>query len=121
MLTFKKTSSVLILASALLSGTALFANNAAIVLQGGEHPFGCWAFGLYTPDAAHTVSTSSGNTKLICHFDVPVGMRPTKAQSFQNFGCGIYLPSGSLFTSDSSFISTPGGKAKLECTVKGNL
>ena len=94
-------------------------NQAAITLKDKEHPVGCSAFGLQTSDQIHTVSTPSGNTKLVCHFDVPEAQRPKSAEDKSGFACGIFLPGGaSKLTTDSSFKMTPGGKAKLECTVK---
>ena len=93
-------------------------SSAAITLKDKEHPVGCSAFGLHTNDKIHTVSTPSGNTKLICRFDVPEAQRPAKVQEKNGFPCGIYVPGGSKSTTDSSFQMTPGGQAKLECTVK---
>jgi hypothetical protein len=91
----------------------------AITLKDKEHPVGCRAFGLTTTTNIHTVSTPSGNTKLICHFDVPEAQRPKKMEERTGFTCGIFLPGGaSKRTNDTSFQKTPGGKAKLECTVK---
>jgi hypothetical protein len=92
---------------------------AAITLKDKEHPVGCRAFGLQTSDKIHTVSTPSGNTKLTCHFNVPEGQRPPSTQEKNGFACGIFLPNGATkITNDSSFQKTPGGQAKLECTVK---
>jgi len=91
---------------------------AAITLKDKEHPVGCMAFGLQTNTGIHTVATPSGNTKLICHFTVPEAQRPKTMDRRSGFLCGIYLPTGNKYTNDSYFQSTPGGQAKLECTVK---
>ena len=90
----------------------------AITLKDKEHPVGCHAFGLQTTDKIHTVEAANGNTKLICDFSVPEGQRPAKMEEKKGFACGIYLPTGNKTTTDTVFQKTPGGTAKLECTVK---
>jgi hypothetical protein len=105
--------------------TAAFAGseNSAVVLKGDDHPYGCFTSQLpgtplITQDQIHTVATKSGNTKLVCHFDIPEGYAPAKVVQSYGFGCGIYLPTVSVATTDTFFTANPGGKALMECTVK---
>ena len=94
----------------------------AVVLKGEDHPYGCFTSQLGTPlitvDQIHTVATKSGNTKLVCHFDIPEEYIPAKVVQTSGFPCGIYLPNGNAFTTDSFFTANPGGKALMECSVK---
>lgn len=76
-------------------------------------PDGGSAFPLST-DQSHSVVTPSGNTKLICDFNIPDGQQPSKATHAENFLCGT--PMG--ITTDSIMIATPGGKAVLTCEIK---
>jgi hypothetical protein len=105
--------------------TAAFAGseNSAVVLKGEDHPYGCFTSQLGTTvlitlDQIHTVATKSGNTKVVCHFDIPEEFVPTKVVQSSGFGCGIYLPNGSVATTDTFFTANPGGKALMECSVK---
>ena len=119
--------------------TPLYGQNeeAAIVLKDLDHPTGCYATSLmnmnstgpllYTEDRIHTVASSKGNIKLICHFDLPEDVHLSRP--FKDFGflCGIYLPNKKepegydyVFTTRTSFQATPGGKATLICETKAN-
>ena len=96
---------------------------AAIVLKGDDHPYGCFTsqllvVPLFTSDAVHTVGNSSGLVKLVCHFEIPEGYAPEKAYKSEGFGCGIYFPTGSVVTTNTRFVATPGGTATMECTYK---
>ena len=72
------------------------------------------ASGLFTLES-HSVVTSSGNTKLVCHFDIPEGKEPAEVTRAEGFGCGTFLG----FTNDSKMVATPGGRATLTCSIKG--
>lgn len=97
---------------------------AAVVLKDEDNPFGCFGFvpgsGVFlsTTDEIHTTATSSGNVQLTCHFNIPEGFEPPKAVKETGFGCGIFLPSGGTFTTETSMIANPGGRATLQCQVK---
>jgi hypothetical protein len=99
--------------------------NAAVVLKDLDHPFGCFAFvpvtftPLFTADEIHTTATSNGNVQLTCHFNITEGFEPATAVKTTGFGCGIFLPSGAAFTTDTSMVANPGGRATLKCLVKG--
>lgn len=100
--------------------------NAAIVLKALDNPSGCFGFvpnslvPLSTEDEIHATATSSGNVRLTCHFYVPEGFEPATAVKASGFLCGIFLPSGTAFTTDSEMRATPGGRAILKCQVKSN-
>ena len=100
--------------------------NAAIVLKALDHPSGCFGFvpgslvPLSTMDEIHTTATSSGNVKLTCHFYIPDGFEPAAAVKATGFDCGIFLPTGTAFTTDSKIIASPGGRATLTCQIKAN-
>lgn len=104
---------------------AAASNNAAIHLKDLDHPVGCYlpAFAsglsvdLHTNTGISTVHTKSGNTKLICHFNIPAAGKPAKVIKKAGFACGIFLPHSSAVTSNTKADSTPGGKAKLECEI----
>jgi len=100
---------------------------AAIVLKDLDHPYGCRAsslepFGvdLYTIDEIFTVANSKGNVKLICYFDLPEDFVLPRAFRESGFDCGIYLPRGDAFTSNTTFVATPGGRAILICEIKAS-
>ncbi|KAJ5378101.1 uncharacterized protein N7496_005510 [Penicillium cataractarum] len=76
-------------------------------LNGGIGP------GLSTENG-HSVVTSSGNTKLICNFDVPDDLEPTTATHASGFHCNTFLGQ----TTDSTMVANPGGKAVLTCEIK---
>ena len=64
----------------------------------------------------HSVVTSSGNTSLVCKFDIPAAITPTdSARRAEGFLCGTYLG----FTRDSKMVATPGGQATLTCKING--
>jgi hypothetical protein len=65
------------------------------------------------PDADHSVRTSSGNVKLICHMDIPPGQEPAKATHAEGFLCGI--ANGFILTTDSKITASPGGRLVLTC------
>ena len=77
---------------------------------------GGFGSGLFSNDQTHSVVTSSGNTMLVCHFDIPAGAEPAKATHADGFACNTFLG----FTTDSKMVATPGGRATLTCTVKAN-
>jgi hypothetical protein len=70
---------------------------------------------LYTTDT-QAVITPSGNTKLTCHFDIPSGLEPKKANVEKDFRCGTFLGT----TTDSQAVATPGGNVKLTCVINGS-
>ena len=124
----KKSVSVLAATAIALAGFASVSSVSAVAQSANAatitKDFGCGGF---VPDAngnfasglttleSHSVVTSSGNTKLVCHFDIPAGQEPAKATHAAGFGCNTFLG----FTTDSKMVATPGGKATLTCSVKG--
>ena len=115
--------------SALLMGTTVLAdapeeqtNNAAVIIKDG----GCFVSTTVTglastllTDVSQSVSTSSGNSKLVCKFVIPDDELPENVIKESGFSCGIVMPSGFVVTTDSKFVGTPGGPATLTCSVKG--
>ena len=94
-------------------GAAVIKDNACWIRSG--------ASGLPGPlsvDESHTVVTPSGNVILICKFDIPEDWRPAKAIKNTGFGCGIAINGGSVSTTDSMSIASPGGKLTLRCKYK---
>jgi len=62
---------------------------------------------------SHTVVTPSGNTVLICHFDL---VNPTgEALVFDNFLCGTLIGG----TTDSKFVLSASGQGTLTCHING--
>ena len=104
-----------------LAPLAAKSENAAEIVKDGA----CFGFvpdgnggattGLFAPEGAHAVTNSSGNTTLVCQFDIPEGFEPAKAVKATGFLCGTYFG----ITEDSWVLATPGGKATLVCKVKG--
>lgn len=86
--------------------------------------FGCWIIkedsglpiDLFTNDTDHSVTTSSGNSILQCHFDIPEGFEPEETMKHTDFPCGTHLG----LTYDSHAITTKGGRVHLRCKVSGN-
>lgn len=72
--------------------------------------------GLFSTLKTHSVVTSSDNTSLICHFDIPEGQEPDSATQASGFGCGTFLGG----TTDTKMVATPGGKAVLICKINGS-
>lgn len=120
-----------LLLTALTGPRAMAADgHGAIVLKDLQSPFGCFieeglvtSIPLFTDGVGprqgiHTVATPSGNVKLICNFVIPEGFAPAQAMKATGFECGIFLPTGSVFTANTTALATPGGEAKLECTIK---
>jgi hypothetical protein len=104
---------------------------AAIVLKDLDHPTGCYATSLTslkhpgpllsTEDEIHTVATSKGNVKLMCHFDLPKDFHLSRPFKDSGFLCGIYLADDHyVFTTRTTFLATPGGRATLTCEIKAN-
>jgi hypothetical protein len=85
---------------------------------GGFVPTASGGFGsfLVTNEKTHSVVTSSGNTMLVCHFEIPAGQEPSRATRAEGFFCGTFLG----VTTDSKMVATPGGRATLTCTIKAN-
>lgn len=110
------------IASALSVPVLAQSDNAATITK----DFGCGGFvptedgdfgsGLFSAEGSHSVATSSGNTKLVCHFDIPEGLEPARATHAEGFVCGTFLG----LTTDSKMVATPGGTATLTCSVKGS-
>jgi hypothetical protein len=100
--------------------------NAAVVLKDFDHPSGCFFMmpnslvPLFTTDEIHTTATSSGNVRLTCHFNIPEGFEPAKAVKASGFPCGIFLPSETVFTTNTEMVANPGGRATLKCQVRAN-
>lgn len=100
--------------------------NAAIVLKDLDHPSGCLGFvpnslvPLFTTDEIQATATSSGNVTLTCHFNIPEGHEPTPTVKASGFVCGIFLPSGTAFTTNTAMMANPGGRATLRCQIKAN-
>jgi hypothetical protein len=66
-----------------------------------------------TTTDSHTVVTPSGNTVVVCHFDIP---NPTgKALVFKDFGCATLIGG----TTDSQFVLSAGGQGTLTCHING--
>lgn len=61
-------------------------------------------------------STKSGNLSIVCKFDVPDELVPSKTRKASGFPCGF--PDGSTAT-DSRMIVTPGGSGSLTCKRRG--
>ncbi len=101
--------------------------NAAVVLKDLDYPAGCFGFvpvtgtPLHTADEIHSTITSSGNTQLTCHFNIPQGFEPATAVKATGFSCVILLPTGVAFTTDTRMVANPGGRATLKCLLKGQL
>jgi hypothetical protein len=86
--------------------------NGAVVIN----DLGCFVFlppVSGTTTDSHTVVTPSGNTVLICHFDLanPTG----QALVFENFGCSTLIGG----TNDSKFVLSASGKGTLTCHING--
>lgn len=94
--------------------------NAAVVIRADG---GCWGFvpsptgepAYWLEGSAHTVATSSGNTSLVCKFDIPAGAEPDRATRASGFPCGTYLG----LTNDSRMVASPGGQATMTCKING--
>ena len=103
-----------------MTTTQAESDNAATVV--GE--FGCsliaadsgLGIGLFTSEKTHSVTTSSGNTVLICHFDIPEGFEPNKALVTSGFLCSTNFG----LTNNSRSRATPGGNALLVCQINGS-
>lgn len=74
---------------------------------------GGFASGLVTLEGTQSVTTSSGVTSLVCHFDIPAGREPATATKAEGFRCGTFLGG----TNDSKMVATPGGQATLTCKI----
>lgn len=72
--------------------------------------------GVSSPDAAHVVATKNGGSKIVCQFDIPEGLAPSKAVKVEGFNCGTYFG----LTNDSFAVATPGGKLTLVCKIHPN-
>ena len=68
---------------------------------------------LFTNDT-QAVITPSGNSKLTCHFDIPDGLEPPKAEIYKGFLCSTFLG----LTNNSQSVVSPGGNITLQCQVK---
>lgn len=95
-------------------------DNAAAVIRadnscGGFVPTPSGGFGTFLVGELHSVVTSSGNTSLVCKFDIPEGARPATATHAEGFGCGTFLGG----TTDSKMVASPGGQATLTCRING--
>lgn len=94
-------------------------DNGAQILKdfgcGGFVPNSDGSYGSYivTYEPTHSVTTSSGNTTLTCHFVIPGGQQPSSATQAQGFECGTFLG----VTYDSKMVATPGGDATLTCKI----
>ncbi len=93
-------------------------DNAASVqhdgLCGGFVPTASGGFGAFLIGSLHSVVTSSGNSTLVCKFDIPEANRPATATQATGFGCGTFLG----LTFDSRMTASPGGQATLVCKVR---
>lgn len=61
-------------------------------------------------------ATKSGNLSIVCKFDVPDELVPSKTRKASDFICGF--PDGST-TTISRMIVTPGGSGSLTCKKRG--
>ncbi|MDQ3647525.1 MAG: hypothetical protein M3433_02870 [Actinomycetota bacterium] len=69
---------------------------------------------LFTRES-HATKTPSGNSVVVCHFDVPEGLAPNKAIVNEGFICNT--PAGRA--NRSRVVVTPGGRATLTCHTNG--
>ena len=69
---------------------------------------------LFSSNVTHEIDTSSGNTILQCHFDIPEGLQPRRTLHHQGFLCGTLFGE----TTDSRSVTTRGGKVLLTCQIK---
>lgn len=76
---------------------------------------GGFASFLITFGGTTSVVNSAGVTSLICNFDIPAGQEPATATRASGFGCSTFLG----FTTDSTMVASPGGKATLTCRING--
>ena len=111
-----------ILAAAMLVGesVAAYANGGGATVIKDEE---CWLLaadsGLdvdLTSTDLIMLTTPSGNTVLICHFDIPEGHEPDKA--IKKTGWLGYTIGG--FTANTQSVVTPGGKAVVRCEIKAH-
>ena len=73
-------------------------------------------FVLFTNNMTHEVDTSSGNSVLQCHFDIPEGFEPASTLHHEGFLCATFLG----ITRKSRSVTTQGGKVLLTCQVSHN-
>jgi len=117
-LSIRKSLLFLAMAMVLIASNALWAQDSAVVIK----DVGCSGFvpgsgfPLHSDEKTHSTATPSGNTMLVCHFDIPEGEEPEKATRDSGFECGTYLGT----TNNSKMVATPGGKATLTCKINGS-
>lgn len=124
MSTFSRKITTLALAiGASVGGTVLLSGGAANAAAAPQSQgafvikeFGCGGYGYQGPqvvtyEKTHAVVTSSGNTKLTCHFED--GPEVSETVNDKGFLCGTYLG----VTYDSHFVYTKGGRGTLTCYV----
>jgi hypothetical protein len=74
-------------------------------------------FPLLTKEKTHSVVTPSGNTLLSCHFDIPPGYRPAETMRHSGFLCDTFAG----VTTNSTAVTTKGGKVHLTCQINGRV
>ena len=111
-------ASCLALVASLGFATPAFADPAVVITADnacvGFVPTPTGGFGTFLIGSLHSVVTSSGNSQLVCKFDITAGQEPAKATRAEGFGCGTFLG----FTTDTKMVASPGGQATLVCKVR---
>lgn len=59
--------------------------------------------------------TPQGTIQLVCVFNIPEGAEPDQAERTEEISCRIPTSNGSVYTTDTLLVITPGGRAVLTC------
>jgi len=101
------------------------AHAGAIVIKDGACFLTGFASGLAcdltTLDVAvyHKTIAPSGNTSLVCHFDIPDICLPDEALESKGFNCTVCIPDVGCFRTTASIsAATPSGNAVMSCKIK---
>jgi hypothetical protein len=93
---------------------AVVLENSHCVLDGDASSIG---IPLITYEVIKEV-TPKGNARLICIFNIPQGALDKAERIKDEISCRIPTDNGSVYTTDTLLVSTPGGKAVLTCKYK---
>ncbi len=112
---------LLIALSVLTFGNSLAHAIGAVVIEDehcvlGEDASGL-DVGLYTTDYQKEI-TPNGNVKVVCNFNIPEGHDSPKTLKKSGFSCKVSTGDGTVTTTDTLSVTTPGGKAVLTCKYK---